>query len=195
MKKSTIAIIVVGLLVLWGIISYNGLIKMDNAVAKAWANVQNDYQSRLDLIPNLVATVKGAANFETETLTKVIEARASATQMKIDAKDLTPEKLQEFQASQGQLSSALGRLMVVVEKYPELKANENFLRLQEDLKGIDSRIRVSRKDYNDAIENFNNSSRRFPTVIFASLFNMKAKTPFAAAEGAEKTPSVDFSKP
>jgi LemA protein len=154
--------------------------------------VQSDYQRRADLIPNLVNTVKGEANFEQGTLTKVIEARASATQMKIDPKDLTPEKLEQFQAAQGQLSQALGRLLVVTENYPNLRANEAFRGLQAQLEGTENRIKTARNDFNDAVKDYNVKVRRFPMNIFAGFFGFRPKEGFKAEVGAEKAPEVKF---
>ena len=171
---------------------YNGLVTQDEAVKKSWNNVQSDYQRRADLIPNLVATVKGEANFEQTTLTKVIEARASATQMKVDIKDLTPEKLQQFQAAQGQLSQALGRLMVVSEQYPNLRANDAFRGLQAQLEGTENRIKVARNDFNEAVQGYNTQVRKFPTVLFAGMMGFKTREGFAAEAGSEKAPDVKF---
>jgi len=171
---------------------YNSLVKLDEGVGNAWANVQSDYQRRADLIPNLVNTVKGEANFEKSTLTDVIAARASATQIKIDPKDLTPEKLQQFQQAQGQVSQALGRLMMVSEKYPELRANDAFRGLQAQLEGTENRIKVSRNDFNTAVKDYNISARTFPNNIFAGMFGFKAKEPFKAEAGSDKAPEVKF---
>jgi len=171
---------------------YNSLVKLDEGVGNAWANVQSDYQRRADLIPNLVNTVKGEANFEKSTLTDVIAARASATQIKIDPKDLTPEKLQQFQQAQGQVSQALGRLMMVSEKYPELRANDAFRGLQAQLEGTENRIKVSRNDFNNAVKDYNITARSFPNNIFANMFGFKAKEPFKAEAGSEKAPEVKF---
>ncbi len=196
MSTKNITLIVILALVVFlgfsGCNGYNGLIKQDENVNNAWNKVQSDYQRRADLIPNLVNTVKGEANFEQTTLTKVIEARASATQMKVDAKDLTPEKLQQFQASQGQLSQALGRLLVVSEQYPNLRANEAFRGLQAQLEGTENRIKVSRNDFNDAIQAYNVKVRSFPMNIFSGMFGFKAKEGFKAEVGAEKAPEVKF---
>jgi len=172
--------------------SYNGLVQQDENVKNAWNKVQSDYQRRSDLIPNLVNTVKGEANFEKSTLTAVIEARASATQMKVDAKDLTPEKLQQFQASQGQLSQALGRLLVVSEQYPNLRANDAFRGLQAQLEGTENRIKVARNDFNDAIQTYNVKVRSFPMNIFSGMFGFKEKEGFKAEAGSEKAPEVKF---
>ena len=171
---------------------YNGLVNQDENVNQSWNNVQSDYQRRADLIPNLVASVKGEANFEKTTLENVIAARASATQMKVDAKDLTPEKLQQFQANQGQLSQALGRLMVVSENYPNLKANEAFRGLQAQLEGTENRIKVSRNDFNAAVADYNKKARSFPVNVLAGMFGFKTKEGFKADEGASKAPEVKF---
>jgi len=193
--KNITLIVILALVVIlgWsGCNGYNGLIKQDENVNNAWNKVQSDYQRRADLIPNLVNTVKGEANFEQTTLQNVIAARASATQMKIDAKDLTPEKLQQFQASQGQLSQALGRLLVVSENYPNLRANDAFRGLQAQLEGTENRIKVSRNDFNDAIQAYNVKVRSFPMNIFAGMFGFKAKEGFKAETGSEKAPEVKF---
>ena len=196
MSTKNITLIVILALVVFlgfsGCNGYNGLVKQDENVNNAWNKVQSDYQRRSDLIPNLVNTVKGEANFEQTTLTKVIEARASATQMKVDAKDLTPEKLQQFQASQGQLSQALGRLLVVSEQYPNLRANEAFRGLQAQLEGTENRIKVARNDFNDAIQTYNVKVRSFPMNFFASMYGFKSKEGFKADTGAEKAPEVKF---
>lgn len=196
MSTKNITLIVIGALILilgWtGCNGYNGLVVQDENVNNAWNKVQSDYQRRADLIPNLVNTVKGEANFEQETLTKVIEARASATQMKIDPKDLTPEKLEQFQAAQGQLSQALGRLLVVTENYPNLRANEAFRGLQTQLEGTENRIKTARNDFNDAVKDYNVKVRRFPMNIFAGMFGFRPKEGFKAEAGAEKTPEVKF---
>jgi LemA protein len=168
------------------------LVNKDEAVKSAWANVQTQYQRRADLIDNLVATVKGAANFEKETLTAVIEARASASKMTLNANDLTPEKLQQFQASQGQLSQALGRLMVVSEQYPELKTNQNFLALQDEISGTENRIAFSRTSFNDAVQAYNITVRTFPNNLLAGMFGFQSKGMFEAEAGAQKAPKVQF---
>jgi len=196
MSTKNITLIVIGALILilgWtGCNGYNGLILQDENVNNAWNKVQSDYQRRADLIPNLVNTVKGEANFEQETLTKVIEARASATQMKIDPKDLTPERLQQFQAAQGQLSQALGRLLVVTENYPNLRANEAFRGLQAQLEGTENRIKTARNDFNDAVKDYNVKVRRFPMNIFAGMLGFRPKEGFKAEAGSEKAPEVKF---
>lgn len=184
--------IIVGLLVLWVISKYNGIAGKDQTVKKAWGNVESDYQRRMDLIPNLVNTVKGYANFEKETLTKVIEARASATQVKIDPTNLTPDKLAAFQQAQGGLTQALSRLMVVAEQYPDLKANQNFLDLQSQLEGTENRINVSRQRFNDAVGEYNTSIVSFPGNFVAMLGGFKEKGFFQSQAGADKAPEVKF---
>jgi LemA protein len=190
--KKFIPWILVGLVVLWAIGSYNGIAGKDQIVKKAWGDVESDYQRRSDLIPNLVNTVKGYANFEKETLTSVIQARASATQMKVDASNLSPEALEKFQQAQGGLSQALGRLMVVAEQYPDLKANQNFLDLQAQLEGTENRINVSRKRFNEAVQDFNTAITTFPGNLVAMIGSFKEKGFFKAAEGADKAPEVKF---
>ncbi|MGZ5253859.1 MAG: LemA family protein [Flavitalea sp.] len=188
-------IIIVGLILLLGgcgCSSYNTLVGKDENVKAKWSAVQSDYQRRADLIPNLVNTVKGAANFEQETLTRVIEARAKATQVTINPGDLTPENIQKFQAAQGELSGALGRLLVSVERYPELKANQNFLDLQKQLEGTENRINVSRKDFNTSVQDYNSSVRKFPANIFAGMFGFGVKQGFTAEAGSERAPQVQF---
>ena len=198
MKGVLIALgVIVGLVVLLGgcgISNYNSMNSASKEVDNKWADVQSSYQRRSDLVPNLVSTVKAAANFETKTLTDVIQARASATQIKVDAKDLTPEKLQQFQASQGQLSQALGRLMVVSEQYPQLRATENFTDLQKQLEGTENRIKVSRDDFNNAVKNYNITVSNFPAVIFASMFHFKERPSFQADADAQKAPKIGDGK-
>lgn len=193
-KNLTLIIILAAILILGGCGcgQYNSLVQQDEVVKNAWNNVQSDYQRRADLIPNLVNTVKGEANFEQSTLTQVIQARASATQMKIDPADLTPEKLQQFQQAQGQLSQALGRLLVVSEQYPTLRANDAFRGLQAQLEGTENRIKVARNDYNAAVQSYNITVRRFPANIFAGIMGFKPRAGFAAEAGAEKAPEVKF---
>lgn len=171
---------------------YNSMVGKEEAVSTSWSQVQNVYQRRLDLIPNLVETVKGAANFEKETLQGVIEARANATKVNLNANQLTPENLKAFQASQDGLSSALSRLMVVVEKYPDLKATANFSELQSQLEGTENRINVERNKFNETVKDYNTYIRRFPNNITASLFGFEKKAYFEAAAGAEKAPAVKF---
>jgi LemA protein len=175
-----------------GCSGYNGLVQKDQNVKGKWANVESDYQRRSDLIPNLVNTVKGAANFEKSTLEAVVNARAQATQTKIDVSNLSPEKVAEFQRAQGQLSGAIGRLLVTMEKYPELKATDAFRDLQAQLEGTENRIKVSRNDFNAAVQEYNTSVRTFPMVLFSGIFGFKEKGFFAAEAGAEKAPTVDF---
>jgi LemA protein len=171
---------------------YNKMVQKDEECSKAWANVENAYQRRLDLIPNLVKTVQGAADYEKGTLTEVIEARAKATSVQVDPSNLTEESIAKFQAAQDQLSSALSRLMVVVERYPELKANENFLELQAQLEGTENRIAVERGKFNETVNDYNSYIRRFPNNIVAGMFNFDKKGYFKAAEGADKAPDVEF---
>jgi len=191
--KLIIGLVVVGLLVFFGISINNGLVEKEEAVEGAWAQVENQYQRRADLIPNLVNTVKGAANFEQETLTSVIEARSKATSVNINASDLSdPAKFQQFQQAQGELSGALSRLLVSVERYPELKANSNFRDLQSQLEGTENRISTERKRFNDTAQSYNSSIRKFPTSIFASIGGFERKAYFEADQGAENAPSVDF---
>jgi LemA protein len=171
---------------------YNGLVSQDENVKNAWNNVQSDYQRRSDLVPNLVNTVKGAANFEQQTLTNVVEARAHATEVKIDANSLTPEKMAQFQQAQGQLSGALGRLLAVAENYPTLKATQNFADLQNQLESIENGIRNSRNNFNSAVNDYNVKVRSFPMNIFSGMFGFKEKTGFTADAGAEKAPAVKF---
>ncbi len=188
-------IVIAGLILLLGgcgCTGYNSLVEKDETVKKMWNNVQSDYQRRADLIPNLVSTVKGEANFEQKTLTDVIQARASASQIKLEANDLSPEKIQQFQAAQGQLSQALGKLMVLTENYPNLKANEAFRGLQAQLEGTENRIKVSRNDFNAAVADYNIKARSFPMNILAGITGFKQKEGFTAAVGSEKAPEVKF---
>lgn len=171
---------------------YNSMVQLDEQVTSQWGQVENVYQRRADLIPNLVNSVKGAAKFEQETLTQVIEARAKATSVQVDPTKLTPEAIAQFQASQSQLSSALGRLMVVVEKYPELKANQNFLELQSQLEGTENRISVERMKFNEVTQQYNTKIRSFPNNITAGMFGFEKKGYFQAEAGANKAPTVEF---
>lgn len=171
---------------------YNTMVKMDEDVKSKWNQVETQYQRRSDLIPNLVSTVKGAAKFEQSTLTAVVEARAKATQVKVDAEDLSPEKLEKFQAAQGQVSQALGKLMVLTENYPELKATEQFRDLSVQLEGTENRIAVARKDFNDAIQVYNTKVRSFPNNLTAGMFGFKTKAGFKSDAGAENAPKVAF---
>lgn len=183
---------VVLILLLWSVSGYNGLVSMDEQVAGKWANVETQYQRRADLIPNLVNTVKGYATHEKTTLENVVKARSEATQVKVNPEDLTPERLAEFQKAQGNVSAALGRLLMVAENYPQLKANQNFLELQSQLEGTENRITVARKDFNDAAKAYNVAIRRFPKNILAGLFGFDKKSYFEAESGAEKAPEVKF---
>lgn len=193
MKKGTIIILaVVAIIVIWAISGYNGLVSMDENVSGQWSNVETQYQRRADLIPNLVNTVKGYAAHEKETLEGVIAARSQATQIKVDPTDLTPEKLAEYQKVQGQLATALGKLLAITENYPDLKANQNFLELQAQLEGTENRINVARKNFNDAAKAYNTAIRRFPRNILAGLFGFDKRAYFEAAEGAEQAPKVEF---
>lgn len=192
MKGLYVVLGILLLLLLMGGCSYNSMNRMRGDVDEKWANVQSSYQRRSDLIPNLVATVKGVADFEKTTLTQVIEARASATKMTVNANDLTPEKLQQFQQSQGQLSQALGRLMVVSEQYPQLKANENFKSLQDQLEGTENRIKVARDEYNAVVKSYNVKITSFPQTIYAGMFGFQKKPWFEADQGAQKAPEVKF---
>ena len=171
---------------------YNSMVQLDEQVTSQWGQVENVYQRRADLIPNLVASVKGAANFEQETLTQVIEARAKATSVQVDPTKLTPESIQQFQQTQGQLSSALSRLMVVVEKYPELKANQNFLELQSQLESTENRISNERRKFNEVTQQYNTKIRTFPNNITAGMFGFEKKGYFQAEAGANKAPKVEF---
>jgi LemA protein len=193
-KNLGLIAIILGILLFGGCAcgGYNSMVKLDENVKGKWGNVQNEYQRRSDLIPNLVNTVKGAANFEQETLTKVVEARAKATSMQIDPTNLTPEKIAEFQKVQGELSGALSRLLVSVEKYPELKANQNFRDLQAQLEGTENRIKVARNDFNAAVQEYNATVRRFPNNIFAGIFKFAPKGYFEATPGSDKAPNVQF---
>jgi len=172
--------------------SYNTTIGKDEGVKKAWSQVENQYQRRADLIPNLVNTVKGYANFEQQTLQAVVAARASATQVKIDANNLTPENIQRFEQAQQGLSGALGRLLAVSENYPDLKANQNFLDLQKQLEGTENRISVERKNFNDSVNDYNSYIRRFPTNLIVGMFGFSPKGYFQSTAGSEKAPTVQF---
>ena len=191
--KIIIAIVVVALLLArCGTSTYNDMVNQEEEVGKAWSNVETQYQRRADLIPNLVNTVKGYAAHEKSTLEDVIAARAKATQISVDPSNLTPEKLKEFQAAQGEITSALGRLIAISENYPDLKANQNFQELQAQLEGTENRITESRKIYNAAVKDYNVVIRKFPSNIFASIFGFEKKNGFEAEAGASKAPTVDF---
>jgi LemA protein len=193
MSKGLIAVVVI--LLIFGFVGcgkYNGLVGKDEIVKESWAKVESQYQRRADLIPNLVSTVKGAADFEKSTLTGVIEARAKATSTTISADQLTPENIAKFQGAQDQLSGALSRLLVSVERYPELKANQNFLELQAQLEGTENRITVARNDFNAVVKEYNQEVRTFPTNLFAGIFGFAQKGYFTATAGSEKAPTVQF---
>lgn len=195
MKKNKgliITIVVIALLAIWGISSYNGLVSMDENVSNQWANVETQYQRRSDLIPNLVNTVKGYAKHESETLESVMAARSQATQVKIDPSNCTPQQLAAYQKAQGDVTTALGKLLAITENYPDLKANQNFLELQSQLEGTENRINVARKDFNDTAKKYNTSLRRFPRNIIASMFGFEKRNYFEAEAGAEKAPKVEF---
>ncbi len=193
MKKGWIILLVILVVIgFWMRSAYNGLLPLDEGVKEKWANVQAQYKRRAELIPNLVETVKGAANFEQKTLTDVMNARAKATQMVIDPNNLTAEKLKEFQSAQGQLSMAMSRLMVVSENYPQLKANQNFLDMQAELTGTGNRITAAIKDYNESVKDFNIDVRSFPVNIIAGMVHMQARPAFEAEPEAQKNPEVKF---
>lgn len=195
MKKNKgliITIVVIALVAIWGISSYNGLVSMDENVSNQWANVETQYQRRSDLIPNLVNTVKGYAKHESETLESVMAARSQATQVKIDPSNCTPQQLAAYQKAQGDVTTALGKLLAITENYPDLKANQNFLELQSQLEGTENRINMARKDFNDTAKKYNTSLRRFPRNIIASMFGFEKRNYFEAEAGAEKAPNVEF---
>lgn len=195
MKKIGIAVIVIGVIALLAMLVislYNGLVKKEEAVQAAWSQVENVYQRRMDLIPNLVNTVKGAADFEQATLQEVVAARASATRVQVDPSRLTEENLSRFQEAQDALGSSLSRLLVSVERYPDLKASQNFRDLQAQLEGTENRITVERRKFNEAVRSYNTSLRRFPSNILAGLFGFEKKAYFEAEEGAGQAPEVEF---
>jgi len=183
---------IVVVLLFMGCGSYNNLVSQDETVKNSWNRVQSDYQRRADLIPNLVNTVKGEANFERGTLTDVINARARATQMQVSPDNLTPENIEKFQQAQAQLSGSLSRLLVTVEQYPQLRANDAFRNLQAQLEGTENRIKQSRNDFNDAVQVYNTKVRRFPTNIFAGIMGFHPRQGFTADPGSERAPSVNF---
>lgn len=192
-KKTWIIIVaILAAIAFWGFGKYNAMVEGEENVENAWGQVDNQYQRRMDLIPNLVATVKGYAAHESETLEGVVAARAKATQTTIDPTNATPEQLAAYQQAQGELSTALGRLMMITENYPDLKANENFLQLQSQLEGTENRITVARNAFNDAAKQFNVLIRKFPNNLIASMCNFEKKVYFDAEEGAEKAPTVEF---
>ncbi len=178
--------------ILFSSCGYNSMVEKEEAVNTAWSNVENQYQRRADLIPNLVNTVKGYASHEAETLESVVQARAKATQITLNAEDLTPEKLQQYQKAQGEIGSALGRLMRITENYPELKANQNFQELQAQLEGTENRISVERRNFNQATQDYNTFIRKFPQNLIANMFGFEKKPYFEAESGNEKAPEVKF---
>ena len=184
--------IIVVIIIFWGIGGYNGMVSLDEGVQNKWADVETQYQRRADLIPNLVNTVKGYAAHESQTLENVVKARSEASSVKVDPQNITPEKLAEYQKAQSGVSSALGRLMVIVEKYPDLKANQNFLELQSQLEGTENRINTARRDFNEAAKGFNTEIRRFPKNTLEGMFGFEKKAYFEAEKGAEKAPEVQF---
>jgi len=200
MKRGCLVGIIIGavvalfilVMVLWGVKAYNGMVTMSETVNSQWGNVETTYQRRLDLIPNFVNTVKGAANFEQQTLTQVIEARAKATSVTIDPKNLNEASMAQFQQAQGQVSSSLARLMVVVEQYPQLKATQNFRDLQVALEGTENRISVERRKFNEVALSYNTYIKRFPQSFIAAMFGFQAKPYFKSEEGADKAPKVNF---
>ena len=191
-KKTLIIIAVVAVIAFWCIGAYNGMVSVEEKATTEWAKVQSSYQRRADLVPNLVNTVKGYAAHEKETLEGIVAARAKATSINVDASDLTPEKLQQFQAAQGELSQALGRLIAVGEAYPDLKANENFLDLQKQLEGTENRINEARNSFNKAVQDYNIKIRKFPNSILAGIFGFDKMAKFEAEAGADKAPDVKF---
>ena len=193
MKKTWIIIIaVIAVIAVYGISSYNSMVSQEEAVGTAWSNVENQYQRRADLIPNLVNTVKGYAAHEKETFDAVVSARAKATQTTVNIDDLTPEKMEAYQRAQGEVGSALSRLLAVTENYPDLKANENFQTLQAQLEGTENRISVERRNFNNVAREYNTAIRRFPKNIFAGFFGFEKRPYFEAQEGAEQAPEVKF---
>jgi LemA protein len=193
MKRSGIIILVIlAALVLWGISTQRGLVGLDEGVKNSWNKVNSEYQQRSDLVGQLVSTVKGVANFEQKTLTDVIEARAKATSVTLKADDLSPENIAKFQAAQDQLKGSLSRLLVVAEQYPQLKATENFTKLQGQLEGIENNVKSARNGFNDAIQGFNVKVRSFPGNLIAGILGFKAKDGFKADAGTEKAPEVKF---
>ena len=191
-KNSIILIAALAVVVIWSISAYNGMVTSEELATTAWGNVQSTYQRRADLIPNLVEVVKGYASHEKETLEGVISARAKATSINVNADDLTPEKLQQFQQAQGELSQALGRLIAVSEAYPDLKANENFMDLQKQLEGTENRINEARNTFNTAVQNYNLKIRRFPNSLLSGIFGFDKMGKFEADAAAQKAPEVKF---
>ncbi|MBR4771971.1 MAG: LemA family protein [Bacteroidales bacterium] len=187
-----VILIIAAILVVWGVKTNNRMVTAEENVSKAWGNVENAYQRRADLIPNLVETVKGVAEYEKSTLEAVIEARAKATQTTLDASNLTEENMAAFQAAQDNLSQTLGRLMVVLERYPELQATQNFRELQAQLEGTENRIAVERNKFNEAVQPYNSMIRKFPASIVAKIAGFDKKAYFQAAEGSDQAPKVQF---
>lgn len=192
MKKWIVPIVIIVLIALFGMNTYNSIIGLDENVEESWGKVESSYQRRSDLIGNLVETVKGAADFEKSTLESVINARSKATSVNIDPSNITPEQLQQFNKAQSGLSSALSRLLVTVERYPDLKANQNFLELQSQLEGTENRINVARDRFNEAVKPYNKEIRTFPNNLMAGVFGFDKKAYFASEEGSEKAPDIDF---
>lgn len=195
MKKALPWIVVLGVLaiiVLWGVNRYNAMVTAEESVETAWSQVESQYQRRSDLIPNLVETVKGYATHENETLEGVVSARAKATQIVVTPEHATPEQMAAYQAAQGELTQALGRLMAVAEAYPDLKANENFMNLQSQLEGTENRITVARNNFNEAARAYNTLIRRFPTNLIANMFGFEKRPYFEAQDGADQAPQVKF---
>lgn len=196
MSKKNRTWIIIGIIVLvailWGVKRYNGFVTMEEGVTNSWANVESQYQRRSDLIPNLVSTVKGYADFEQETLTQVIEARAKATSVTIDPTNLNPQSLAAFQQAQDGISSSLSRLLVTIERYPDLKANQNFMDLQHQLEGTENRIAVERRKFNETVRGFNTTIRKFPNSVIAGITGFDQKGYFEAVEGSENAPIVEF---
>jgi LemA protein len=192
MKKAVQFGIVAVCIVMLSCCQYNSMVEKDEAVGTAWSNVENQYQRRTDLIPNLVNVVKGYAKHEQGTLEAVITARSKATQITVDADNMTPEKLQEYQKAQGEIGSALGKLLAITENYPDLKANENFKELQAQLEGTENRIAVERRKFNEVAKEYNTYIRRFPNNIISSIFGFNKRPYFEAEEGSEKAPKVEF---
>lgn len=196
MKRSSIVLLVIAavivLICFGGCNAYNGMVDKQETATTALANVQATYQRRADLIPNLAKTVQAYAKHEKSTFTEVAEARAAVSQIKLDADNITPEKLQQFEKAQGDLTQALGKLMVVAERYPDLKANENFHDLQIQLEGTENRINEARQKYNEAVQSYNQDIRRFPNVVFAGMFGFDRMTKFEASANAQQAPQLNF---
>lgn len=192
MTLAIVLLVIGSLLFISGCSSYNNMVNLDEDVANSWSKVESEYQRRSDLIPNLVNTVKGVAEFEKSTLTQVVEARSRATSVNIDPSNITPEKMQQFQEAQSGLSQSLGRLLLISENYPQLRASENFKEFQAQLEGTENRIKVARNRYNDVVTTYNKKVRRFPTSIFASMFGFDQQAQFEAEAGSDEAPTVEF---